>query len=425
MSLVAALLLLGGLALSPYRYFLLPLAGVAAMAFVRLREPAAGLLVLLPYVPLLNLEGLLPEPADGSSELYLSEVVLLTAFAIVGWRRPGALGLDGAGRLALAYGGWMTAAALVGAPTTDTARLARLVRTAFLAVAAFGLGRAAGQRPAGPRSWIDGATGAAGLFALLALAEAAFRLGPGVPRTGSPVGGSELLAIHLTLLTPPGLALVALGADRSWASRIILVLAGMALAISFSRSGWIGGWAAILGMGLLAGKFDPRRGRRLAAIAGILAAAAVAAAIGLHAAGGAAGDLGARVRSFADPLGFLHGREREWRQGLASIGAHPLFGDPDAPNPYNLVLGLAAVSGLPILIPLAGMVTAAVRNGMRARAVANTWAPAVGLLGALIALLVTGIGESSLGARVTPAAMVTLGLLTGLGSASQTRRPRP
>ena len=41
---------------------------------------------------------------------------------------------------------------------------------------------------------------------------------------------------------------------------------------------------------------------------------------------------------------------------------------------------------------------------------------AVGLLGAAIALLVTGIGEATLGARLTPPAFVTLGLLAGLGS---------
>jgi len=423
MSLLASALLLGGLALSPYRYFLLPVAGVAMMAFVRLREPALGLLVLLPYVPLLNLEGLL-RYSPGTSELYPSEVILLTAFAIVGWRRPRSVGFDGAGRLAVGFALWMAIAALAGAPATDTARLARLLRTAFLAAAAFALGRAAGRRPGGALSWIDGAGGAVGLFALLALVEAAFHLGQGVPRTGSALGGSELLAIHLTLLAPPGLGLVALAADRSRATRLILALAGLALFASFSRSGWIGGWAAILGMGLMAGKIDPRRGRWLAGAAWILLAAAVAAAVGLAAAGGALGDYGARLRSLADPPGLLHDRGREWTQGLASIGAHPLFGDPEAANPYNLILGLAAVSGLPILIPFGALVIAAFRGGSSALETAATRAPALGLLGASIGLLVTGMGESSLGARVTPAAMATLGLLTGLGTAATTPRPK-
>jgi hypothetical protein len=40
----------------------------------------------------------------------------------------------------------------------------------------------------------------------------------------------------------------------------------------------------------------------------------------------------------------------------------------------------------------------------------------VGLVGSAIGLLVTGIGESTLGSRLTPPAFLLLGLLAGLGA---------
>jgi len=40
---------------------------------------------------------------------------------------------------------------------------------------------------------------------------------------------------------------------------------------------------------------------------------------------------------------------------------------------------------------------------------------AIGLFGAILGLLVTGIGEATLGARLTPPAFLFLGLWCGLG----------
>jgi O-antigen ligase len=177
-------------------------------------------------------------------------------------------------------------------------------------------------------------------------------------------------------------------------------------------------------MGLLAGKVDPRAARRLTLTAVLLLAAGAGAALIFTFAPGVLGDYGARLRSIANPGRFLLDRQREWGSGLAAIRAHPLFGHPDAPNPYNLVFGLAAVSGIPILIPFAGMLGAAFRSGWRALLLPERAALAAGLLGAGIALLVTGVGESSLGARVTPAAMATLGVLSGLGRENAAQEPR-
>lgn len=417
MALIALLSLLGALVLSPYRYFLLPACIVVLLAFIRLKDPALALLALIPYVPLLNLEGLL---ADTS--LYLSEVVLLAALGAVGLRRPGAVRLEGAVWLALAFAGWMAVAALAGSSLSDTARVARLLRTALLAFAAFALGRHAARRLGGTLAWIDAAGGAAAVFALLALGEVALEVvsgtGGGIPRTGSAVGGSELLAIHLTLLAPPAAALVALGGDRSRATRLLLVVVALALAASFSRSGWLGGWAAILGMGLLGGKADRRGARRLIVAGIVIVLVGAGLALGLAFAPGVPGEVSARLRSIANPAELFAGRREEWAEGLATIAAHPLFGHPEAPNPYNVALGLAGMSGLPILALFAALIVAAFRSGLQALNRREAAAPAAGLLAAVIALLVTGMGESSLGARVMPAAFATLGVLSGLGSRS-------
>jgi hypothetical protein len=409
---VAFALLLAALTLSPYRYFLVPVALVVFMAFTRLRAPDLALLAIVPYVVLANLEGWLTD-----TSLYPSEVILLTAVGVVALRRRQAIAWQGAALLALAFAAWMIVAALAGAATTDSARVAKLIRSAFLGASLFALGFAAARRPRGAATWIDAATGAAGLFGFLAVGEAVFGLRHGVPRAGSVVGGSELLAIHLTLLAPPAIALVALGVDRSRATKALLVLSGLALVVSFSRSGWVGGWAAILGMGLVASKLDRRRGAGLLLLAGLGLGLAILAALVLTATGETLGAYAARLRSLLS-ADLLADRRSDWQSGLATVRAHPIFGLPDARNPYNILLGLAAVSGLPILVLFATLIGIGVRSGLRAlRESRSAAAPvAVGLFGSVIGLLVTGIGEASLGTRLTPPVMVTLGLLAGLGA---------
>ncbi len=122
-----------------------------------------------------------------------------------------------------------------------------------------------------------------------------------------------------------------------------------------------------------------------------------------------------------NPGALFASRSADWQRGIATIQAHPLFGQPDGPNPYNLFLGLAAESGLPVWLPWLAILALAAGTGLRALRAGSVAAPhAVGLLGAMIGLLVTGIGEASLGARITPPAMLSLGLASGLLAA----RPR-
>jgi O-antigen ligase len=396
---------------------------LTALAFLALREPAPALLVLVPFVALANLEAWIERGAA-----YPAEAILLAAVLVVALRRPDAFCFTGAARIALAYGAWVAIAALAATWTSSdraaATDLTRLLRTGFLAATMAALGSTVAATARGAARWSLAALGAAGVLGALALGEAGLGRGSGVPTTGSPIGGSELLALHLTLLLPPGLVLIAGGEGPRRAIRAALLLAaGCGLVLSFSRSGWIGAWAAILGMGLVAIKADRALARRLLALALILAVGTALAAILLLAAGGET------ARAFGDRLGSLRGpaliadRALEWQRGVMAVRAHPWFGHPTAPNPYNLALGLAATSGLPALALFVWFVAACLARGWRAVGRADRESHlAVGLLGAVFALLATGIGESTLGARLSPPVFATLGLLAGMGSPHPARR---
>jgi hypothetical protein len=421
---IAAVVLLGAaLALSPHRYFLAPLAVLAGLAFLRLGDPGLALVGFVPYAALLNLDPWL----GGGGRVYPSEIFLLAGVAVAAVRAPRWWRFRSASRMGFAYGGWIALAALLGtilaagaggreaAPSSEV--VLRLVRVGFLGAALFALGHEAARAGRGAETWADAATGAIGLMGALAILESLVELRHGgLPDTGSAVGGPEMLALHLTLLAPPGLALLILGRDQGRASWFLLGLGATALLFSFSRAGWAGGWAAILGMGLVAGKVDRRRARQLLLGAALLLALALLAILLLHVrfAGGPLAPYAERLRSMS-PGALLASRLADWQQGIATIKAYPFFGKPDGPNPYNLFLGLAAQSGLPVWIPWLGILGLAAAAGRRAIRAGGPAAPlAVGLLGGMIGLLVTGIGESSLGARLTPPALLSLGLTTGL-----------
>jgi hypothetical protein len=396
-------------------------AAASALVFARLRAPASSLLVFVPFAALVNLEAWVD-----LGPVYPSTAVLLAAVAVAALRRPSAFRLTGSVRLALAYGLWVTVAACSAAAWRPGAmhwtEISRLAQSGFLAAALAALGANLAAPRAGAARFTWAAAVAAGLLGALALGEATLGRAGGVPATGRVVGGSELLALHLTLLFPPGLALLAASGERRSGAerRALALLASLVFAgllLSFSRSGWIGAWAAILGMGLIAIKTDRGAAVRLIALALVLAAAGGLAVVVLGGSGSPlASAYGDRLGSLAHG-GLLADRRAEWGRGLAVIGAHPVLGDPQAPNPYNLALGVAATSGLPALVLFAGFVLASTWGGLVAawRSDRGESIFAVGLLGAVIALLVTGIGEATLGTRLTPPAFATLGLLAGLG----------
>ncbi len=412
---------LAGTPVRPASLLVLFAVAAAALAF---RAPAPLLLASVPLVTIANQESLF-----GSTTIYPSEVLLLAMIATLASRRPSLFRFSGVRGVALAYGAWMALAALVGAlGASETAvgpAVLRLVRTGFLAATLFALGYALGREGTGAMAWIRGSAAAAGVIGLAALAEAVLDRGRGVQAIGSLVGGPELLALHLTLLIPPGLAWIMKRPRQSLVIASFIGISGVALGASFSRSGWLGGWAAILAMGLLGFKIDRRLGTRLLVLALVLIGAAVVGALVLGAVGGDTG------RAYADRLGSLGGlgilgdRRADWALGIESIAEHPLFGRLDPRNPYNIVLGLAVASGLPILVPFLWLVFVAMASGAKApRGGGDRAIEALGLTGAIVALLVTGMGESTLGSRLTPPAFASLGLLAGLGACWSASRRR-
>ena len=422
-AVVAALAfaLLASILLAESRALHIVFAAAALGIFLIARAPARGLLALVPFAAIANLETWI----SGGGSTHPSETMLIAATAAVAVRQPAVFRFSGSARIALAYGAWLAIAALVatwvgGFDAAGWSDAARLLRSGFLAASLAALGYSLATTEDGAALWSRAALGAAGLLGSLAIGEAIFDLHSGVPKTGSIVGGSGLLALHLTLLIPPGLVLASEAGQRSRDARILLLsLAGAGLFLSFSRSGWVGCLAAILSMGVVALGSDRRVGRRLLMLAaallagGVLAVAARETGFGDGEFARAYGD---RLHSLAR-LDLFADRAEEWRLGVSSIREHPWFGQPSAPNPYNLALDLAAKSGLPALLLFGWFVAASLASGIRATARSDAASPlALGLIGAVVAVLVTGVGESTLGARMTPTAFATLGVLAGIGA---------
>ena len=421
-ALVAALAfaLLASILLAESRALDTVLAAAALGIFLIARAPARALLAFVPFAAIANLETWI---GSGGSA-YPSEALLIAAAAAVAIRQPAVFRFSGSARIALAYGVWLAIAALVatwiGSGDAGWSDAARQLRSGFLAASLAALGYSLAATEDGAALWSRAALGAAGLLGSLAIGEAISDLHAGVPKTGSLVGGSELLALHLTLLIPPGLVLASEAGQRSRGAKILLLaLAGAGLVLSFSRSGWVGSMAAILSMGVVALGSDRRVGRRLLLLAaallagGVLAFAALATGLGDGEFARAYGD---RLHSLAG-LDLFADRTEVWRLGMASVREHPWFGRPAAPNPYNLALDLAAKSGLPALLLFAWFVASSLATGIRATARGDAASPlALGLFGAAVAVLVTGVGESTLGARMTPAVFASLGVLAGIGA---------
>jgi O-antigen ligase len=250
-----------------------------------------------------------------------------------------------------------------------------------------------------------------------------------VPAVGRLVGNSELLAIHLTLLLPIalGLAVAPVRGGRwlrvsAWAGGL---LGAAALAVSFSRSGWVGGWAG-MSVAVLLAWWRWRRPAAVAVLLLLLAGALLATAIlaGWLPLPGVPEAYVGRLRSLGGDQLFGD-RAREWQTGLDAIRHRLIFGHPAASNCYNLLLQLAARSGLLILLPFSMLLGCAFSRQFRALRASRGDPLAAGLAGALVGMLVTGVGESSLGLRVMPVAMTVIGLSVALASVAREASKAP
>ncbi len=346
--------------------------------------------------------------AGGEAAPYPSEMLLL-AGGLTWWARAG-WGAGRARRWPTAILGaalvWVAGAALVR--TGADPAFWSFCRWASLLLTFYGIGRALDRRGA---VWFARSVGACLLCLLGVAAWEAAGSTREVPVVGRWVGGSELLAIHVTLLWP--LCLGALGAGGG--RRDLLAAGGLVaglslLALSFSRSGWIGGtlaWAVTL---IALGHARRRRGWWVAGMAVIVAAAT----LGVWVAAGAElpGLPAAYSRRLASlsSSNLLGDRAVEWQRGLSALRAAPWTGQLDAPNCYNLFLQLGARGGWFLLVAMivwmGAQVTVALAQLRQRPYVA-------GGLGAVVGLWITGLGESSLGARVVPEAALVFGYLAG------------
>ncbi|MGD8394529.1 MAG: hypothetical protein PVF43_03515 [Candidatus Eiseniibacteriota bacterium] len=437
---ISVALLVGGLLLTPDRFLVLSFAVAGGAATLIARRPLAVWVIAVPLAALANLQ---PWRAAGSGALYPAEAFLLAASAGIALRGGRGAGETGPANAASPVGpstapagaparvarwalwgmvGWMALAAVAGLSRVGTPGALRALRLAWMAGVACTCGARAGWRGVGGLS--AAAAASALLLALAAAVEVAVGASVrGVPRIGQLVGGSELLAIHLTLVAPLalGLALARPGRDpRAWLGWAGALGGLAALGVSFSRSGWVGGWLALLVVAGLAWWWGRRRAALVAAALLLL----VGGVAGLLLVGGI--ELPGVPAVYAERLGSLGGggallgdRTREWQRGIDTIAAAPLVGHADAPNCYNLVLGIAARSGLPAA---ACFLVLVVVSALRMMAAGRAWRPAAvadsaliaGCLGGLVGLLTTGIGESSLGLRVVPLALTLIGLGAGL-----------
>jgi len=348
--------------------------------------------------------------------VYASDAILILSFAILTFRaNPRYKKAGWAGWAVGAMTGWMEVGALVGGYTGhDWAVCLYAMRLALLAWISFEAARLGGSSAG--RRFGASVLALVGLLGAVACAEAVVRAPLFV---GGWFGDSEVLAIHLVMLLPVGLGFIlafpAGFSMRSMVGWLAWVLGAAALAMTFSRSGWAGGY---VGLGVVAALSwwyhrRPAAGWVLVLL-GLGGLGVVLVLAGLPILPESFAPLRGRLGSLVSGH-LLDTRLGVWKLGENVLREHPLVGNPDAPNCYNLYLGLASRSGWPTLLFYVVLVAGTIRSLWRAMPVSGMGLFAAGLTGALAGHLVTGIGESSLSVQVTPEVMSIIGLAAGLG----------
>lgn len=274
---------------------------------------------------------------------------------------------------------------------------------------------------------------------------------------GAPVGGinANQLAGATLLYLPAALALAAgwwREGRRAWALAALAGagIVGGTLLLTQSRSGWIGGLAGMLTLGVLAGLLNRRRWVRIAAVvlplALIATAGSVLVALGpqrIEALWSASGGVNA-----ADVMGqlSLSGRIEIWSRALYAIQDFPFTGtglgtfrqvvhllyplftvgpDVDIAHAHNIFLQVALDVGLPGLIAYLALLWVAGILAWQAARPGSTLVRmlAIGLVASLAGLHVYGLTDAlALGSKPSIAFWMILGLLAALPQVMQSER---
>ena len=353
--------------------------------------------------------------SGGHVQFYQSEALLLVIAAILITNlKPANASPIAFGSIA-AYSAWIAIAALMTIPEAKWQLLVRSLSTALIAWLSYRIAATIGR--SGVSTIAGSATAWVGVLGIFACYNSINSNDTIVGPVGGLVGDSEMVAIQLSFLLPVALAYAIHGPPGNYLLQIgkwLAVLIGCTtLLMTMSRSGWIGG---IVGLTIVAVDAWTRHRRSLKpwmlATTIIVLLATIVAAGTQQPLKQRSEFLAARLRSLVS-RDLFSDRMPPWSSALSVLEKHPLFGDPQAPNSYSLFLGLASRSGWLALAFFLVAVFASVKDFFSPAFDSACKPLALGLVGGVIGFLVTGIGESSLGTRMTPLFFTVLGLLAG------------
>lgn len=395
-----------------------------AFQFLPARSQQLVWLAAVPWAILLNLAPH-SEISVGQFHFYHSEAMLLLLASSVTIRLRSPAGASRIARRSVAaYMLWIIIAEVAALPGLALQLLLQTLCTVLLAWLSFRIAAAIGQ--GGISTLAFSVTAWIAILGLAAFHDSVISNGVSVfASTGSLVAGSEMLAIQVSFLLPVALSYALLCPHRNRVFQVgawMAVLVGfIALIMSFSRSGWVGGFVGMILVACGAGPKDRTK---------ILPAMLAAAIIFLtsliviteakHIQKEWSVELIQRFRSlFSSEL--LADRAPAWSSALSILANHPLFGDAEAPNCYNLFLMIASRSGWPALALFLLAILTCTKHHFSS-AFATIHEPlALGFVAGIIGFLITGIGESSLGTRMTPLFFTVMGLLAGTGHSEVSR----
>lgn len=408
------------------RLYLVLLAAAAAAWFTRPGQLDA-LAWLVPCGPIVDFVFLTP-----GRGLYATEVILLAALA--SWMTGKVFGRDrdpwptpNLPTVLFCNFGAVGLVALIAAHADRFAAFGayRMARVLVLAAAAgflFAiLASDERRRDRTLRAWTGATIGALAALGLFGLGQFLFGGHEGQYEPGSFYRSSVGLAVHIAFFGPVALC-VALGPSAArW--RLGAAAAWLAAMVCLPLTASRGALGATLITLVLAGLIALRRNRGrswrpLAAAGAVVLIGAVVLAVRPELAGEAFA-----YKYRASVAGdFFSTRVDQWRESVAEIRAHPLFGEGPAAWAPSIPLELMRRHGVPAaLLGLVAIIGGVVSLGRRAwrwdlapaparigglHTVSAAWGLCLGLVG----LLLVGLAETGLGARTTPLLSLALAM---------------